>query len=117
MALKEFILEQLYVVTKSVEELKKLQQALKNSPLFEFLKEEEFDQGETIINKRNPRLVKMKKKKKHFRGQNGQDVERWKLSKNEDRKHKVYVKSFSSAKVKCMKDYVKFPLEKIIPTM
>ena len=63
MALKEFILEQLYVVTKSVEELKKLQQALKNSPLFEFLKEEEFDQGETIINKRNPRLVKMEKKK------------------------------------------------------
>ena len=66
MALKEFILEQLYVVTKSVEELKKLQQALKNSPLFEFLKEEEFDQEETIINKRNPRLVKMKKKKKTF---------------------------------------------------
>ena len=31
--------------------------------------------------------------------------------------NKVYVKSFSSAKVKCMKDYVKFPLEKIIPTM
>ena len=62
MALKEFILEQLYVVTKSVEELKKLQQALKNSPFFEFLKEEGFDQGETIINKRNPRLVKMKKK-------------------------------------------------------
>ena len=62
MALKEFILEQLYVVTKSVEELKKLQQALKNSPFFEFLKEEEFDQGETIINKRNPRLVKIKKK-------------------------------------------------------
>ena len=63
MALKEFILEQLYVVTKSVEELKKLQQALKNSPLFEFLKEEEFDQGETNINKRNPRLEKKKKKK------------------------------------------------------
>ena len=34
-------------------------------------------------------------------------VEGWELSKNEDRKHKVYVRSFSSAKVKCMKDYVK----------
>ena len=34
-------------------------------------------------------------------------VEGWKLSKNVDRKDKVYVRSFSSAKVKCMKDYVK----------
>ena len=34
-------------------------------------------------------------------------VQGWKLSKNVDRKDKVYVRSFSSAKVKCMKDYVK----------
>ena len=34
-------------------------------------------------------------------------VEGWKLSKNVDRKDKVYVRSFSSAKLKCMKDYVK----------
>ena len=34
-------------------------------------------------------------------------VEGWKLSKNVDRKHKVYVRSFSSAKVKPMKYYVK----------
>ena len=34
-------------------------------------------------------------------------VEGWKLSKNIDRKHKVYDRSFSSTKVKCMKDYVK----------
>ena len=34
-------------------------------------------------------------------------VEEWKLSKNVDRKHKVYVRNFSSAKLKCMKDYVK----------
>ena len=34
-------------------------------------------------------------------------VERWKLSKNVDRKYKVYVRSFSESKVKCMKDYVK----------
>ena len=33
-------------------------------------------------------------------------VEWWKLSKNVDRKHKVYVRS-SSARVKCMKGYVK----------
>ena len=34
-------------------------------------------------------------------------VEGRKLSKNVDRKHKVYVRSFPSAKVKCLKDYVK----------
>ena len=34
-------------------------------------------------------------------------VEGWKLAKNVDRKHKVYVRSFPSVKVKCMKDYVK----------
>ena len=34
-------------------------------------------------------------------------VEEWKLSKNVDRMHKVYVRNFSSAKLKCMKDYVK----------
>ena len=35
------------------------------------------------------------------------EIERWKLYKNVDRKHGVYVRSFSSAKVKCMKDYIK----------
>ena len=34
-------------------------------------------------------------------------VEGWILSKNVDRKHKVYVKRFPSAKVKCVKDYIK----------
>ena len=34
-------------------------------------------------------------------------IEGWKLSKNVDRKHKTYVRSFPWAKVKCMKDYVK----------
>ena len=34
-------------------------------------------------------------------------VEGWKLSKTVDRKHKVYVRRFSSAKVKYVKDYVK----------
>ena len=34
-------------------------------------------------------------------------VKWWKLSKNVDRKHKVYVISFSSTKVKCMEDYLK----------
>ena len=34
-------------------------------------------------------------------------VEDWKSSENVDRKHKVYLRIFSSAKVKCMKDYVK----------
>ena len=40
MVLKEFILEQLYVAKKSVEDLKNQQQAPENSPLFESLKEE-----------------------------------------------------------------------------
>ena len=35
-------------------------------------------------------------------------VEDWKLSKNADRKHRVYVREFPSANVKCMKDYVKY---------
>ena len=33
-------------------------------------------------------------------------VEVWKLPKNVDRKHKAYVRSFSSAKVKWVKNYV-----------
>ena len=33
-------------------------------------------------------------------------VEGWKLKKSTDKNH-VYVRSFSEAKVKCMKDYVK----------
>ena len=34
-------------------------------------------------------------------------VEGWKLKKSIDKNHNVYVRSFSGAKVKCMKDYVK----------
>ena len=34
-------------------------------------------------------------------------VEGWKLRKSIDQNHNVYVRSFSGAKVKCMKDYVK----------
>ena len=34
-------------------------------------------------------------------------VEGWKLKKSIDKDHNVYVRSFSGAKVKCMKDYVK----------
>ena len=34
-------------------------------------------------------------------------VEGWKLSKNDVRKQKVYVRNFPSAIVKCMKDYIK----------
>ena len=34
-------------------------------------------------------------------------VEGWKLRKSIDKNHDVYVRSFSWAKVKCMKDYVK----------
>ena len=34
-------------------------------------------------------------------------VEGWKLKKSIDQNHNVYVRSFSGAKVKCMKDYVK----------
>ena len=33
-------------------------------------------------------------------------VEGWKLKKSIDQNHNVYVRSFSGAKVKCMKDYV-----------
>ena len=40
MALREVILEQLHVVKKSVEDLKKQQQAPENWPLFESIKEE-----------------------------------------------------------------------------
>ena len=39
MALREFILEQLHVVKKSVEDLKKQQQAPENWPSFESIKE------------------------------------------------------------------------------
>ena len=41
-------------------------------------------------------------------------AEGWKLSKNIDRQHKVCVRSFFSAKVNFMKDYVKPTLQKII---
>ena len=34
-------------------------------------------------------------------------VEGWKLKKSFDKDHNVYLRSFSGAKVKCMKDYVK----------
>lgn len=34
-------------------------------------------------------------------------VEEWKLIKSIEREHKVYVRGFPGAKVKCMKDYVK----------
>ena len=34
-------------------------------------------------------------------------VEGWKLKKSIDKNRNVYVRSFSGAKVKCMKDYVK----------
>ena len=34
-------------------------------------------------------------------------VEGWKLKKSIDKDHNVYVRSFSGAMVKCMKDYVK----------
>ena len=44
-------------------------------------------------------------------------VEGCKLSNNVDRKHKVYVRTFSSAKVKCMKYYVKSCTIKIVRTM
>ena len=40
MALREFILEQLYVVQKSVKDLKNQQQAPEKLPLFEYTKEE-----------------------------------------------------------------------------
>ena len=33
--------------------------------------------------------------------------EGWKLKKSIDKDHNVYARSFSDAKVKCMKDYVK----------
>ena len=35
------------------------------------------------------------------------NVEGWKLRKSIRKDHNVYVRSFSGAKVKCMKDYVK----------
>ena len=31
----------------------------------------------------------------------------WEISNQLEKKHKVHVRSFSSAKVKCMKDYIK----------
>ena len=34
-------------------------------------------------------------------------VEGWRLKKSIDKNHNVYVKHFSGAKVKCMKDYIK----------
>ena len=34
-------------------------------------------------------------------------IEGWKLRKKTDRNHKIYVRSFPGAKVKCMKDYAK----------
>ena len=177
MALKEFILEQLYVAKKSVEDLKNQQQAPENSPLFESLKEEivylraesknkteiikvlsenrrykndeiprmindslnpenktqskanvstkpDMSPGndhdttvtqnsESVGSKRNnhkekePTASEDKKNIFILGGSMVKHVEGWKLSKNVDRKDKVYVRSFSSAKVKCMKDYVK----------
>ena len=44
-------------------------------------------------------------------------VEGWKLSNNVDRKHKVYVRTFSSSKVKCMKNYVTSCTIEIVRTM
>ena len=34
-------------------------------------------------------------------------IEGWKLTKKIDKNHKIYVRSFPGAKVKCMKDYAK----------
>ena len=34
-------------------------------------------------------------------------IEGWKLTKKTDKNHKIYVRSFPGAKVKCMKDYAK----------
>ena len=34
-------------------------------------------------------------------------VEEWKLKNSVDKHHNVWVRSFSGAKVKCLKDYVK----------
>ena len=34
-------------------------------------------------------------------------IEGWKLTKETDKNHKIYVRSFPGIKVKCMKDYVK----------
>ena len=34
-------------------------------------------------------------------------IEGWKLTKNTDKNHKIYVRSFAGSKVKCMKDYAK----------
>ena len=34
-------------------------------------------------------------------------IERWKLTKKTDQNHKIYVRSFLGAKVKCIKDCVK----------
>ena len=34
-------------------------------------------------------------------------IEGWKLTKNTDKNHKIYVRSFAGAKVKCMKGYAK----------
>ena len=34
-------------------------------------------------------------------------IEGWKLTKKTDKNHKIYVRSFPGAKVKCMKNYVK----------
>ena len=39
----------------------------------------------------------------------------WKLSKDVNRKHKVYVRSFLLAKIKCMKDYIKHCIRKNNP--
>ena len=74
---------------------------------------EQFNQRETIVKKRNPRLVK--KKNSYFRWQHGQAVKGWKLSKDVNRKHKVYVRSFLLAKIKCMKDYIKHCIRKNNP--
>ena len=49
----------------------------------------------------------MKIKKSHIYFSMVKHVERWKLSKDVDRKHKAYVRSFPLTEVKCMKNFVK----------
>ena len=65
------------------------------------------NQRETTIKKRNAWIIQDKGSIFLFGDSIVKHAKGWKLSKNVDRKHKVYVRSFLLAKVKCLKDYIK----------
>ena len=62
-----------------------------------------------IPNSQGNKLLTDKKKSNIYilRDSMVKHIEGWKLTKKTDKNHKIYVRSFPGAKVKCMKDYAK----------